>query len=128
MRSDGNSNHNRSIGLYGEQIAAEYLAARGYRILERNYRCRGGEVDIVARERSGYLVFVEVKTRRSLVYGPPQLSVTRRKQHQIIRGAQTWLTFHQQQNSLARFDVIAIMLQPDGKPQIEHIINAFELS
>ena len=70
---------NKGVGALGEEIASNFLTARGYRILERNFRCRGGEVDIIAREGgSGCLVFVEVKARRGLNYGVPQLAVTRR--------------------------------------------------
>lgn len=119
---------NRSIGRYGEQIAAEYLAEQGYSILERNFCSRVGEVDIIARDRQGTVVFVEVKTRRSLSYGVPQLAVTGQKQHQIIKAALSWLSRNKLHDSSARFDVIAILLPGSGRPQVEHIINAFDLS
>jgi putative endonuclease len=120
---------NRSTGSRGEEIAASFLGQQGYRILERNFRCKGGELDIVARapgERS--LVFVEVKTRRDRSYGPPQLAVTPFKQRQISKAALTWLSRNRLHDSQARFDVIAILLEDDGQHSIEHIVNAFELA
>ena len=113
----------------GEEIAANYLAARGYRILERNFRCKGGEVDIIARnpaDRS--LVFIEVKARRGLTYGVPQLAVTTFKQRQISKAALTWLSKNRLHDTNARFDVIAILLHTDAAHGIEHIENAFELA
>jgi len=120
---------NRSTGSLGENIAASYLAGRGYRILERNFRCRGGEVDIIARDPAdGSLVFVEVKARRGLSYGAPQLAVSPFKQRQISKAALTWLSMKRLHDSNGRFDVIAILLSDDGGQSIEHIVNAFELA
>ncbi|ABK98808.1 YraN family protein [Pelobacter propionicus] len=120
---------NRNTGSRGEEIATSFLGQQGYRILERNFRCKGGELDIVARapgERS--LVFVEVKTRRDRSYGPPQLAVTPFKQRQISKAALTWLSRNHLHDSQARFDVIAILLEDGGRHSIEHIVNAFELA
>lgn len=122
-----NGRHNRALGELGEQAAADYLAGQGYCILERNYRSRGGEVDIVARDRQGGIVFVEVKTRRTLSYGPPQLAVTARKQRQISKGALSWLSRKRLHDAAARFDVIAVLLE-EGACRIDHIPNAFDLS
>lgn len=120
---------NRSVGILGEEIAANFLIARGHRILERNFRCKGGEVDIIAREaESGCLLFVEVKTRRDLSYGVPQLAVNPFKQRQISKAALTWLSKNRLHDRNARFDVIAILLSPDGLHKVEHITNAFELA
>lgn len=119
----------RRTGDKGEEIAANYLIARGYRILERNFSCKGGEVDIIAREPgSGCLLFVEVKTRRDLSYGVPQLAVNQFKQRQISKAALTWLSKNRLHDHQARFDVIALLLPPDGRHQVEHIVNAFELA
>lgn len=123
------STDNRSTGLKGEEIAANFLIAHGFRIIERNFRCKGGEVDIIAREAgSGDLVFVEVKARRGLSYGVPQLAVTGFKQRQISKAALTWLSKNRLHNAIARFDVIAILLHTGGAHQIEHIKNAFDLA
>lgn len=113
----------------GEDVAANFLIGRGFRILERNFRCKGGEVDIVARDpESGCLAFVEVKTRRGLSYGVPQLAVTPFKQRQISKATLSWLSLHHLHDSNARFDVIAILLHSDGTHRIEHIKNAFDLA
>jgi putative endonuclease len=120
---------NKGIGELGEEIAANFMIARGYRILERNYRCKGGEVDIIARDPGDKsLVFIEVKTRRGLTYGVPQLAVTPFKQRQISKAALTWLGKNKLHDSNARFDVIAILLHSDGNHAIEHIKNAFDLA
>lgn len=120
---------NKNTGDLGEDIAASFLTKRGYHILERNFRCKGGEVDIVARDpQDKYLVFVEVKTRRDLSYGVPQLAVNHFKQRQISKAALTWLSKKLLHDSNARFDVIAILLDDDGRHSIDHIVNAFELA
>lgn len=118
---------NRSVGERGERIAEAYLRGQGFFILANNYRCKTGEVDIVARE-GDTIVFVEVKSRRNLTYGPPQLAVTPFKQRQIARTALTWLAHHKKTNVNARFDVIAILAPEHEVPQIEHIRNAFDLA
>lgn len=95
--------------------------------MERNFRCKGGEVDIVARD-GDTIVFVEVKTRRNLNYGVPQLALTPFKQRQISKAALTWLAKKRQHNAPARFDVVAILLESDVTYSIEHIRDAFELA
>lgn len=117
---------NQSLGKLGEELAAAFLQRKGYRILERNYRCRCGEVDVVAKDGKS-IVFVEVKTRRSQCCGDPQQSVTLFKQSQISRAAQTWLAANNLQDASARFDVVAISLDESDRPRIDHIENAFDL-
>jgi len=124
MASKGEQNS--TLGRQGEDLAADYLRRLRYRILERNYRCRCGEVDIVARQGST-IVFVEVKTRRSDLYGSPAQSVTPFKQRQISRAAQTWLAVNRLAEAAARFDVVAIRIHEGKSPEIEHIVNAFDL-
>ena len=125
----GTDDPRQQTGRQGEEIAANFLVARGYRILERNFSCRGGEIDIIAREPgSGFMVFVEVKTRRGLSYGVPQLAVTPFKQRQISKAALTWLSKNRLLDSNARFDVIAILLASNGNHQVEHIQDAFDLA
>lgn len=118
---------NITLGARGEEIAVAYLKGRKFTIVERNFRCKGGEVDIVARD-TNTLVFVEVKTRRTLSFGPPQASVTPFKQRQISKAALTWLAKNRLHGAAARFDVIAIVLRDYQVPQIDHIRNAFELA
>jgi len=120
---------NKSTGDLGENIAVSFLTKQGYHILERNFRCKGGEVDIVARAPGDKcLVFVEVKARRDLSYGVPQLAVNPFKQRQISKAALTWLSKKHLHDSNARFDVIAILLVENGLHSIEHIVNAFDLA
>lgn len=123
------SGDNKKTGEAGEEIAANFLIARGYRIVERNFRCKGGEIDIIAREPTDKsLIFVEVKARRSLAYGVPQLAVTPFKQRQITKAALTWLSVNRLHDQNARFDVIAILLHSDGNHAVDHIRNAFDLA
>ena len=120
---------NRGTGQRGEEVAVNFLIAHGYRILERNFRCKGGEVDIIARDPGDKsLVFIEVKARRGLSYGVPQLAVTPFKQRQISKAALTWLSKNRLHDQNARFDVIAILLHTDGLHTIDHINNAFDLA
>jgi len=118
--------HNKSLGSAGEELAATFLERHRYRILERNFRCKGGEIDIVARDGKT-IVFIEVKTRKTGMYGPPQLAVTPFKQRQISKAALTWLAKTRQFDVSARFDVISIIVTGQ-EPQIEHITNAFDLA
>ena len=118
---------NKSVGGRGEEIAVAFLKGKKFAIVERNFCCKGGEVDIIARE-GNTLVFVEVKARRNEAYGVPQLAVTQFKQRQISKAALTWLAKHRLHEASARFDVIAILLRDHEVPEIEHIRNAFELA
>jgi putative endonuclease len=119
--------NNITVGKRGEEIAVAYLKGRKFTIIARNFRCKGGEVDIVARDGKTF-VFVEVKTRRSLSCGPPQASVTPFKQRQNSKAALTWLAKNRLYDASARFDVIAILLRDQQVPEIEHIRNAFDLA
>ncbi len=111
----------RKIGAAYEKEAAAYLEKQGYRILERNYRCRFGEIDLVAEE-GDYLVFVEVKYRSGQIKGDPLEAVHERKQRTIRRTAMWYLTEHSiSGSSPCRFDVVGIT----GK-KIRLIKNAFE--
>jgi putative endonuclease len=113
-------------GHSGEETAVRHLQAQGYTILERNYRTRLGEIDIVARHE-GVLVFVEVKARRSKSHGDPKWAITAAKRRKISMVALTYLKAHGGTRTRARFDVVTV--QPaDGRPNIEVIRNAFELA
>jgi len=120
---------NKGTGELGEDVATHFLTSSKYRILERNFRCKGGEVDIIARDPGDKsLVFIEVKARRGLSYGVPQLAVTPFKQRQISKAALTWLAKNRLHDTNARFDVVAILLHTDGHHAIDHIKNAFDLA
>ena len=116
----------KTTGARGEEIAAGFLEKQNFRILQRNFRCRCGEVDIIARD-GGTLVFVEVKTRRNASYGLPQLAATPFKQRQISKAALTYLSKNSLMKEDARFDVVSVLLL-DSSPVIDHIRNAFDLS
>lgn len=115
----------RSLGRWGEEQAARYLKLRAYKILDTNYSCRMGEVDIVAR-RGKYIVFVEVKLRKNDGFAQAREYVNHAKQQRIIATAQLYLQEHDIELQ-PRFDVIEIYA-PDGaqgRVHIEHIENAF---
>ena len=116
----------QQFGSNSESLAAGYLKKNGYKILERNYRTPLGEIDIIARERKT-IVFVEVKSRRSVRYGNPKWAVTPRKQRRISMVALQYLKTTRQMDNRARFDVVAVVSNRDD-PQIEIVKNAFELS
>ena len=118
---------NSSIGELGESIATTFLKGVGFTIVERNFVCVCGELDIVARDGRS-IVFVEVKCRNNRAYGPPQLAVTPFKQRQISKAALVWLSKRRLYDAEARFDVVAIVLHEHDLPEIEHIRNAFDLA
>lgn len=112
------------LGALGERLAALHLEAKGYRILARNYRCRLGEIDIVA-ERDGCLTFVEVRTRRGQALGTPQESVTAAKQARLRALAQSYCQEHGLEGAHQRIDVVAVALSARGRLlRLEHIEGA----
>jgi putative endonuclease len=114
----------RETGILGEKLAKDYLKKRGYRIRESNYRCPEGEVDIIA-EHNDYLVFVEVKTRRSREFGSPEESITAEKREKLRAVAAHYQQTHDKLPQLWRIDVVAIELGPKNKPtRIELFENA----
>ena len=116
----------KELGSKGEDLAVQYLKKKGFKVIERNYHCSAGEIDLVAREKNT-LVFVEIKTRSSSDYGLPQEAVDRFKQRKMIEAARTYLAErHLTEDIPARFDVVAIHLMPAG-PHIELIRDAFQV-
>ena len=115
-----------TIGERGELRAAEYLQNKGFYILERNYRTRRGEIDLICAD-DRYLVFVEVKTRSSTSFGMPCEAVTSVKQRKLVLAAQQWLYNHPTELQ-PRFDVVEILVSPDRSTcRICHIPDAFEV-
>jgi putative endonuclease len=112
-----------AVGKAGEEAAVQYLCDHGYRILERNYRCRFGEIDLIARD-GRTLAFVEVKTRRSQNYGPAAAAVTAEKQRHLIKASQVYLIQRKNAAELCRFDVVTIEMDAQ-QPRIELIKDAF---
>ena len=117
----------KKTGDEGEDLAVELLESKGYSIVKRNYRYGKGEIDIIAKdpEEEG-LVFIEVKSRKSLEYGSPEEAITKNKIKQLKRIAELYLYENEIKEILCRFDVIAILMLPGQKPQIEHFVNAFD--
>lgn len=111
-------------GDIGEQAATDYLLRAGYDIIERKYRSKIGEVDIIARIKNT-IVFIEVKTRRNTNYGFPAEAVTYRKQKKIINTALCYLQQIHNSNISCRFDVIEVFLTENNKITYNHITNAF---
>jgi len=112
------------LGREGEDLAARFLTKKGYRILERNYRTRSGEIDLVALH-DGAVVFVEVKTRTSDAFGAPELAVNPRKQQRMVKAALGYLKYKKLHQVPCRFDVVAITTA--AEQEVEHIQNAFEM-
>jgi putative endonuclease len=113
------------LGQEGERLAERYLQKKGYKLVERNYRCAVGELDLIVLDRR-VVVFVEVKTRTSHGFGSPLEAVEFRKQRKMIQAAQFFLSAKGLQQREARFDVIGISWT-GREPVVEHIENAFDL-
>ena len=120
-------NENKLAGRWGEDLAAEFLKKKGWRIVGRNYSCRMGEIDIIA-QKGPYIVFAEVKLRKSARFARAMEYVTEAKQRRIIAAAELWLQANPTK-AQPRFDVIEVYA-PAGlrtdKPEINHIEDAFE--
>jgi putative endonuclease len=112
------------LGSHGERIAVAYLTDVGLRVLDRNWRCREGELDVVAREGDA-LVFCEVKTRRGVGYGHPVEAVTPAKQRRLRRLAQRWLAAHDEHAPDLRFDVVGVLVRASGPALVTHLRAAF---
>ena len=110
-------------GIAGEEMATNLLLQKGYRILERNWRCGHLEVDIIA-ETDDCLVIVEVKTRKSTAFGNPEIFVDRQKQRHLIRAAMYYAKFKCVTKEI-RFDIISVINTPELK-EVNHIENAFK--
>ena len=120
---------NAETGRRGEDLAVAMLEAKGYRVMDRNYRFLREEVDIVAfqptpADDGGMIVFVEVKARRGTGFGRPEAAVDATKQQAILRVAEAYLHERRLMPSPTRFDVVAVQFG-SGEPQIEHFENAF---
>jgi len=115
----------QETGKLGEQVACKALEKQGYRILEKNYRCRYGEIDIVARQRD-YIVFIEVRSKTGNAFGTPEESVTAAKKNKLIATALDYLSSHPGLPENWRIDFVAVELNPaGGEPKrIEIIENA----
>lgn len=120
------SNATKKLGNIGETLAADFLENHGYKILEKNFRIRSAEIDIIA-EKAGELIFVEVKTRSNIRKGLPAEAVNLRKQKKIIEAASVFLQDENYADRACRFDVIEIIAAGELF-KINHIENAFEVA
>ena len=122
---DASSDPRRALGADGEGRAAAFLVARGWRILDRNVRAGGVELDLVVA-RGGVVAFVEVKTRRSRAAGAPEEAVDFRKRARLVRGAAAWLAEREVRAARVRFDVVACEWHPSGAWSLRHLEGAFD--
>ena len=115
----------KTFGQRGEDIAERYLTRRGYTIITNNWYRREGEIDIIAKDKNGCLVFVEVKTRRSTKYGLPEEAITPRKMRNLVRASEYYLMQKRLFDYPARIDVIAIMIDYSTRHiRLKHFRNA----
>ena len=119
-------NRQQKFGEKGEALAVRRLRKAGYKIIETNYHTRLGEIDIIAKDKDT-IVFVEVKSRRSVHFGDPKHAVTPQKQRKISMVALYYLKTTGQTTARARFDVVTVISNRD-QPQVDIIKNAFELA
>jgi len=114
----------QETGKLGERIATKFLRKKGYHIRETNFRCREGEIDIVAQQKD-YLVFVEVRTKSHLDFGTPEESITQSKKERLVSSALSYISTHENLPPLQRIDVVAIEIDEAGEAKrIELIENA----
>ena len=114
----------KELGKFGEDLAAKFLEHNGYQIIERNYHCIYGEIDIICK-KSNQIILVEVKARKSLKFGEPLEAITEKKRQKIIKTAYHFLTRHQLDLSV-RFDIITIRyISQEQGYKLAHIKNAF---
>lgn len=126
MKSGGSGRPNarKKLGAWGEQMAAHHLEAKGYEIVARNWRCRRGEIDLIA-QAGALIVFVEVKTRRGRALGLPEEGLTPYKSRRLIELAQRYLIEQKLEDVEWRLDLVAVELDSSGKLlRCEHIPNA----
>lgn len=117
---------NSKIGKIGEEIGVTYLKQIGYKIIETNYRCPFGEIDVITKSK-GFLVFVEIKSRLQSAFGTPEESVNLDKQRRIAKTAQWYLATKRLSDVQARFDVLAISITEAGECKFLIIESAFEV-
>ena len=118
------SENKKEFGDQGESIACNFLLENGYKIVKRNYRFGKGEIDVIAT-KDKLIIFLEVKTRNNQNFGPAELAVTKGKQNQVRKIAESFLYENNFTDYDCRIDVIAINYQGRDKYNLNHIINAF---
>ncbi|MBP7460682.1 MAG: YraN family protein [Candidatus Delongbacteria bacterium] len=116
--------YRKTMGRQGEDLAVQWLETHGFCILERNFRTRYGEIDIIA-EKDMTMHFIEVKYRHNLQFGAPETAISARKQTTLRKVAWSYLKIHGLTRPSYVFDLIAILKNDRGAPSLSHIVNAF---
>ena len=116
----------RPLGTRGETAACSFLKEQGYKILEKNYQCKLGEIDVIARRPDGRLAFIEIKTRTSARFGLPQEAVGPKKQEKILKLASWYLKEKKMEKASLAFDVVAVLWKEGQSPEMRLIPDAFE--
>jgi len=114
------SSRNKTVGAFGENAVADFIRRQGITVVDRNWRIKEGEIDIVAQLADGSFAFVEVKTRTSVAFGHPLESINSAKAHRLQRLALAWLATHQSLGREYRIDCAAVIISPNGKFTIEY--------
>lgn len=112
----------RALGAKGESIAEEYLIELKYKILDKNYRCKFGEIDLVVY-KNGVYVFVEVKTRKTLAYGRPVEAINYEKKKHLLYSAQSYIQSHNLKDCNYQFDAIEVIILSKDSVEVNHIPN-----
>lgn len=121
---EGGTQDRRGYGDQGEEASARLLESQGYQILARNFRCRYGEIDLVA-ERDNTLCFVEVRTRSTAIWGDPSNSISWAKQRRVVKAALHYLFAYGVRGKMIRFDVVSVIGR-GSDAVLEHLPNAFD--
>lgn len=120
IRSTAIHGHNRMLGKQGEDQVCKYLISQGGVILERNWRIKEGEIDVIAKDKTGVICFVEVKTRSTLHFGHPCEAIDAKRLHRMQRLALAWLATHSHFGAEYRIDCAALLLDNDGQLLIDY--------
>ena len=112
--------NNQRTGAFGEEVVTQYLTAKNAEIIERNWRIREGEIDIIALQPSGVFAFIEVKTRSSLAFGHPFEAINKDKAHRMQRLAMAWLATHGCLGCDYAIDAAAVLINSDGSHSLEY--------
>ena len=120
MNQGGRKRSNQLLGAFGEDATAHFVTARGDEILERNWRIREGEIDLISLGEDGVFHFIEVKTRSSLAFGHPFEAINKEKAHRMQRLSLAWLATHSCLGSYYAIDVAAVLINADGSHSLEY--------
>jgi putative endonuclease len=115
----------RLLGRRGQKLCEKFLKNKGYKLLERNFSCRTGELDLIMAVPEGVIVFVEVKTRTNEDFVDAEAAITKTKQIRMTRAAKFFIKTHKLEHLPLRFDIVIVMARQKGRPEFRHYENAF---